>query len=290
MRPDLHTAHPRRAVFWLAALMLAMSQTLCNGPDGIAGAVIAQAGLLLLSIATIASCMAAPWTAFFRGRSPACGVADRHRAAGAAPAGAIAADAVWKSLAGRSVCKMRGIGVASDWRPISLSPVASERCLLALLPAIAIFLAAHDSPTRQEAPAMDRDGAGMLSALLGIAQVNNGPDDLRLYRPSNLSDAVGFFANRNHYGSLLAMLLPFAIGWAMHEFRRRHVAGLAWLVGPCCRAAWPSCCDRHPVVAFACRAVADGPRRRRRGWRCSWRSGADLPDRACSRNLWRPRR
>ena len=223
-----------RVNFWLAVLVLATSQVLCNGPDGLAGSVIAGTGLQLLSIATIVGCVTS-----WQGRRTS--NPDRlllMMLIGVLLLAAIQLvplpPAVWTSLAGRSVLSadMQRIGVTAGWHALSLSPVASERSLLALLPAIAIYLAARNAGSSGRKRFLQIAMAlGLFSALLGIAQVSAGPDsDLRLYRPSNLSDAVGFFANRNHYGSLLAMLLPFAIGWAIHEFQRGRGIGHAWIV------------------------------------------------------------
>ncbi len=53
----------------------------------------------------------------------------------------------------------------------------------------------------------------VLMVPIGIAQVAQRPhSDLRPYAPTNLHDAVGLFANRNHYASLLATALVFIFG------------------------------------------------------------------------------
>jgi O-antigen ligase len=62
-------------------------------------------------------------------------------------------------------------------------------------------------------------GMALLNFLLGLAQLGDGEQSsLRLYRPTNPLDAVGFFANRNHFAELLVMALP------------PTVVGTAWLV------------------------------------------------------------
>ncbi len=110
----------------------------------------------------------------------------------------------------------------------SLYPLAAERALWSLLPAVAMCLA------------VSRLGHGqrrvllivlmllaMLGILLGMAQLADGEQSLlRFHSPTNISDAVGFFANRNHLASLLVVALPFAMGlaaWVM----RRHTRGNA---------------------------------------------------------------
>lgn len=75
----------------------------------------------------------------------------------------------------------------------------------------------------------------VLMVPIGLAQVLVGPDSpLRPYQPTNVLDAVGLFANRNHYASLLAcaLALCYAGMIAAARQRRAHVwlrmAG--WLV------------------------------------------------------------
>ncbi|MEM9030311.1 MAG: hypothetical protein AAGC70_18275 [Pseudomonadota bacterium] len=55
---------------------------------------------------------------------------------------------------------------------------------------------------------------GAVSLVLGFVQVAQGPDSsLRLYSITNPSEAVGFFANRNHFAALLACLMVLAGAW-----------------------------------------------------------------------------
>ncbi|MEM7774267.1 MAG: O-antigen ligase family protein [Pseudomonadota bacterium] len=55
---------------------------------------------------------------------------------------------------------------------------------------------------------------GAVSLVLGFVQVAQGPDSpLRLYSITNPSEAVGFFANRNHFAALLACLMVLAGTW-----------------------------------------------------------------------------
>ena len=51
-------------------------------------------------------------------------------------------------------------------------------------------------------------GLGAVSLLLGFLQMTQGPaSDLRFYEVTNPSEAVGFFANRNHFAALLNVTL-----------------------------------------------------------------------------------
>lgn len=59
-------------------------------------------------------------------------------------------------------------------------------------------------------------GVGLVSVFLGLAQVAQGPySPLRFMGHTNGSEAVGFFANRNHYAAMLYVLTLFAGVWAL---------------------------------------------------------------------------
>ncbi len=56
--------------------------------------------------------------------------------------------------------------------------------------------------------------AGAFSLVLGFLQLAQGPDSaLRLYEFTNTSDAVGFFANRNHFAAFLNVILVLSAFW-----------------------------------------------------------------------------
>jgi O-antigen ligase len=60
---------------------------------------------------------------------------------------------------------------------------------------------------------------------IGLAQLMQGPaSPLRFYPFTNLSESVGFFANRNHYAALLYSLVPFAMAWVLALYRS-HLDG-----------------------------------------------------------------
>ncbi|MBW8366839.1 MAG: O-antigen ligase family protein [Arenimonas sp.] len=118
---------------------------------------------------------------------------------------------------------------------LSLVPYGTHTALTWLLPAMALFLAALQFTVRQRL----RLVAVLLTVavggtVLGIAQLAGGPDSaLRFYTITNPSEAVGFFANRNHFASQLALALPFVlIGTAAWWSARRDDshAALLWLL------------------------------------------------------------
>ncbi|MCB1641052.1 MAG: O-antigen ligase family protein, partial [Xanthomonadales bacterium] len=126
-----------------------------------------------------------------------------------------------------------------DWLPWSTDPAASSASLRALLPAFALLVVGvqlNDVARRRLLWAVLL--VALLSVPLGLAQIVQGSDSpLRLYRPTNHHEAVGLFANRNHYAALLYVGLSLAVG-AFLVFDRRLVGrgptrvahALGWLV------------------------------------------------------------
>ena len=56
----------------------------------------------------------------------------------------------------------------------------------------------------------------LIGAFLGILQVAQGPTSaLRFYQFTNPNEAVGFFANRNHFAALVNVLILLTAAWAV---------------------------------------------------------------------------
>ncbi len=121
----------------------------------------------------------------------------------------------------------------------TLNPLASERALLSLLPACALFAAIWRlTDAQRRRLVLVFLVICLLSILLGFAQLADGQESLlRFHSPTNTTEAVGFFANRNHFASLLVTALPFAIAAAAWWFQHRRpgspggVLGVVALVG-----------------------------------------------------------
>lgn len=74
----------------------------------------------------------------------------------------------------------------------------------------------------------------LLMVPIGILQVAQGPHSaLRPYTPTNIHDAVGLFANRNHYAGLLVAALWLVLGALILDARREiaHKAGTLRVLG-----------------------------------------------------------
>ncbi len=122
--------------------------------------------------------------------------------------------ALWQSAPAREAlaADLAAAGAAVVHRG-SLVPAATERAALWLLPAAAMFLSVLQLGAAWRARLLGvLVAAGLLSFLLGIAQVAGGSGSpLRFYAITNPGSAVGFFANRNHFASLMAVCLPLVL-------------------------------------------------------------------------------
>jgi O-antigen ligase len=148
---------------------------------------------------------------------------------------------VWQSLPGRHALanEMVQAGVATDtWHSLTLSSIATERALLWMLPGIAMLLSTLAMSAHQRGwLVLVLLGFAIASLLLGLAQLAGGPDSgLRMYRPTSVLDAVGFFSNRDHFASFIAMAIPLAVGWlalAMQPAVRGQRMNPGWIVFLC---------------------------------------------------------
>jgi O-antigen ligase len=120
------------------------------------------------------------------------------------------------------------------WLPLSLSPYDTIEALLFLLPPAAVFLlAAGRENLRADWAAWTIVGATLLSVLLGYLQISSGRFEQSgwyLFASTNVGSAVGFFANRNHMGTLLLVALPFTIVAALSASARARGSSMPiWL-------------------------------------------------------------
>jgi len=126
---------------------------------------------------------------------------------------------IWTNLPGREgVTEVFDLlGGARPWMPISVSPNATWLSFLSLLPPFAIFIGVIQLSYRERRRlSLVLVAVGIISAFVGLIQVAQGPASaLRFFAFTNPTEAVGFFANRNHFAALLYAVLLFAIAWAI---------------------------------------------------------------------------
>jgi O-antigen ligase len=127
--------------------------------------------------------------------------------------------AIWTRLPGRGLIEtsFKAAGIDLPWMGISLDRQATWRSLASIFPAIAVFWATAqlDHAARRSLSVL-LIVLGIVSVLLGLAQLMQGPgSNLRFFPVTNLTESVGFFANRNHYAALLYCLIPIAAAWVV---------------------------------------------------------------------------
>ncbi len=120
----------------------------------------------------------------------------------------------------------------------TVAPNSTLAALRAMLPAAALaVLVSQLSVVWRRWLVLIVVAIALLNVPIGIAQVAQGPhSELRPYVPTNLHDAVGLFANRNHYASLLVVGLVFVFGGMLLNARRARSRSqqilqmLGWMV------------------------------------------------------------
>jgi O-antigen ligase len=125
---------------------------------------------------------------------------------------------IWTELPGRQllVDSYIFLGRELPWAPISVAPTGTWLSLVSLLPPLAVFFATLLMSFRQRRQlSVVILAFGGLSVFLGLSQIAEGESSpLRFFVNTNASEAVGFFANRNHFAALLYIMILFAAAWA----------------------------------------------------------------------------
>jgi O-antigen ligase len=135
---------------------------------------------------------------------------------------------LWAALPSRqpSAEAFEIVGRAIPWMPISVSPKATWLSALSLIPPLAVFLSTLLLSYRERRwLILVVLAIGVLSVLIGLIQVAQGEASPFRFLISNRTEAVGFFANRNHFAALNYCLMVFAIGWIVYESAAVRVLG-----------------------------------------------------------------
>jgi O-antigen ligase len=128
--------------------------------------------------------------------------------------------ALWTELPHRKpeveVFELLGRGL--PWMPISVAPHATALAALSLIVPIAIFLGTVQLSFEERSRlSLVIVAVGLLSVFLGLSQVAQGPDSaLRFFDFKNTTEAIGFFANRNHFAALLYSVTLLAAAWVVN--------------------------------------------------------------------------
>lgn len=143
--------------------------------------------------------------------------------------------AIWHGLPGRDLVQAidAKVGLAGQWRPISLVPSKTLNALYALsVPVSTVIVAAQlDIEDRVRTLRMALL-LSCVSALVGLLQAAGIPISLyhSVGRPQTI-EAAGLFANQNHQAALLAAMIPMmAIMVQLHSRQGRSVRLLKPLI------------------------------------------------------------
>lgn len=124
---------------------------------------------------------------------------------------------IWASLPGResAVMALELAGIAPAWLPLSLTPDRTWQAFLALLPPLALLIAALGL----ERHILARFiwvilGFVIVAILLGALQITLNSRAVYPWETTNFGSLVGFFANRNHMATLCLVAIPFAAALA----------------------------------------------------------------------------
>ncbi len=130
---------------------------------------------------------------------------------------------VWTGLPGRApmVLALDLAGVDAGWSPLTLAPDLTWRSALALVPPAAMFLAALTGTPALRTRLIGLSLAlSVLGILLGAAQLAGGGERFYPWETTSAGAVTGFFANRNHFASMLLATLPFAVVFGAASLRR----------------------------------------------------------------------
>jgi len=125
--------------------------------------------------------------------------------------------ALWAALPNRGLSAeaFAIVGQELPWMPVSVSPRATWLSALSLVTPLAIFVGTLLLGYRERRLlSLVILAVGILSVFVGLIQVAQGPSSpLRFFTFTNSTEAVGFFANRNHFAALLYSLTLLAAAW-----------------------------------------------------------------------------
>jgi O-antigen ligase len=130
---------------------------------------------------------------------------------------------IWTHLPWRETIAQldEAVGIAGNWRPITLSPMRTANALAALaVPFAVLVLYCQLGHRNRDRVLVILVGIAVADALLGFVQLLAGANSgLYTYAITHRGDAVGFFSNRNHHAAFLAASMLIAIHLAMDRCR-----------------------------------------------------------------------
>jgi O-antigen ligase len=134
------------------------------------------------------------------------------------------------------------LGRPKPWMPVSVSPNSTWLSALSLLPPCAVFLASIQLNYRQRRLlSLFILALGTIGIFVGLVQVAQGPlSKMRFFSFTNETEAVGFFANKNHFAALIYALILLTAAWttevastvgASRDLKQLDAASILPLIG-----------------------------------------------------------
>jgi O-antigen ligase len=121
---------------------------------------------------------------------------------------------LWQSLPGRSFLAQidEAAQLQNLWRPLTIDPQQTWNAVYALFVPLAMAMLLRGLTARDlRQLCLIVFAIALTSGVLGLLQILGGHGSvLYLYQTTNLGQAVGLFANRNHQAAFLACMLPLA--------------------------------------------------------------------------------
>ncbi len=137
---------------------------------------------------------------------------------------------VWPTLAGRQIVvrALEAAGTSLPALPLSVTPDQTLLAFLSIVPSVAVFLLTLTLNYRERIGLIGIVAAfSLISAFLGLLQIAQGEaSSLRPFEFTNTTEAVGLFANRNHFAALMYSALLFVIAGALAVFDDTFASGL----------------------------------------------------------------
>ena len=141
---------------------------------------------------------------------------------------------VWTVLPGRALIgrTLAQTGADLPWLPLSMEPPATKAAFLALVPALAGFLACLSlKPKDVSALALTIVLCSIAGVFIGIMQKSgNWPDSLYFYGKPAAPTASGTFGNRNFLAAQIFASIPFVAAAALAVQQRFHLRPVLTLI------------------------------------------------------------
>lgn len=169
----------------------------------------------------------------------------------------------WQAIPARAALarELAVVGVVSEWQPWSLAPLAGERALWGLLPALAVFGAVLALPrARLRGMLLLFASLTAASLVLGWLQAGAAQDSLLNPFPTWPLASNGLFANPNHQGTAaaLSMVAMAALAYPVvpAEARHRRSRMMVWGLGLLALASLPMTGSRAALLLAISGVVA----------------------------------